>query len=425
MLVALPEIMMDCLTCSREGYLMNKKSVKDIDISEKKVLVRVDFNVPLSSKDPDDEISVTDDTRIKAALPTINYLLDHGAALILCSHLGRPKSSEDKQLTMDPVAQRLSEILDRDVKKMDQVVGASVAEAAMKLEPGQVMLLENTRFHPGEKRNDPDLSRQLAALADVYVDDAFGSAHRAHASTEGVAKAIREKGAPAVAGFLMEKELAALSEAVANPAHPYVAILGGAKISDKIKLIENLLDRADKILIGGGMANTFLKAQGQEIGKSLVEEEALPEAKRLLETAGENLVLPVDVVVAENLSEDSPCHNTPVSEIPADSMALDIGLVTIQHFNSSLQGAKLVVWNGPMGVFEVERFSSGTNALATILAGLAGQGTTVIIGGGDSAAAVAKAGLTQQMSHVSTGGGASLEFLEGKELPGIAVLDDK
>ena len=404
---------------------MNKKTVKDIDLKEKKVLVRVDFNVPLSSKDPEDEISVTDDTRIEAALPTINYLLDQGAAIILCSHLGRPKSSADKQFTMDPVAVRLSEILEQDVMKMDQVVGDSVSEAVMTLQPGQVMLLENTRFHPGEKKNDPELSRQLAALADVYVDDAFGSAHRAHASTDGVAKAIREKGGPAVAGFLMEKELAALSEAVENPAHPYIAILGGAKISDKIKLIEKLLDKADKILIGGGMANTFLKAQGQEIGKSLIEEEALPEAKRLLASAGENLVLPVDVVVAENLSEDSPCNNTPVSEIPADRMALDIGFVTIQHFNSTLQGAKLVVWNGPMGVFEVERFASGTNALATILAGMAGQGTTVIIGGGDSAAAVAKAGLTEQMSHVSTGGGASLEFLEGKELPGIAVLDDK
>ncbi len=404
---------------------MNKKTVKDIDLKDKKVLVRVDFNVPLSSNDPADEISVTDNTRIEAALPTINYLLDQGAALILCSHLGRPKSSEDKQLTMDPVAVRLSEILDQDVMKMDQVVGDSVSEAVMTLQPGQVMLLENTRFHPGEKKNDPELSRQLAALADVYVDDAFGSAHRAHASTEGVAKAIREKGGAAVAGFLMEKELAALSEAVENPAHPYIAILGGAKISDKIKLIEKLLDKADKILIGGGMANTFLKAQGREVGKSLIEEDALPEAKRLLASAGENLVLPVDVVVAENLSEDSLCNNTIVAEIPADKMALDIGFVTIQHFNSSLQGARLVVWNGPMGVFEVDRFASGTNALATILAGLAGQGTTVIIGGGDSAAAVAKAGLTQQMSHVSTGGGASLEFLEGKELPGIAVLDDK
>jgi phosphoglycerate kinase len=404
---------------------MNKKTVKDIDLKGKTVLVRVDFNVPLSSKDPEDEIFVTDDTRINAALPTINYLIDQEAALILCSHLGRPKSPEDKQFRMNPVAARLSEILDRDVQKMDQVVGESVSNAAAALKPGQIMLLENTRFQTGEKKNDPGLSRQLATLADVYVDDAFGSAHRAHASTEGVAQAIREKGGPAVAGFLMEKEIAALSEAVENPTHPYIAILGGAKISDKIKLIEKLLDKADKVLIGGGMANTFLKAQGLEIGNSLVEEGALPEAKRLLDSAGDRLVLPVDVVVAEKISEDSPCNNMPVAEIPADTMALDVGLVTIQHFNSSLQGAKLVVWNGPMGVFEEERFASGTNAMATILAGLAAQGTTVIIGGGDSAAAVAKAGLTGQMSHVSTGGGASLEFLEGKTLPGIAVLDDK
>jgi phosphoglycerate kinase len=408
----------------QEDKFMNKKTVTDIDVKDKKVLVRVDFNVPLSSKDPADDIYVTDDTRIQAALPTINYLLDNGAALILCSHLGRPKSPADLQFAMDPVADRLSEILDLDIIKMDKVVGEAVTGAAAKLEPGQIMLLENTRFESGEKKNDPELSRQLAGLADVYVNDAFGSAHRAHASTEGVAQMMREEGNPAVAGFLMEKELAALSVAVNDPPHPYIAIMGGAKISDKIKLIEHLLQVTDKILIGGGMANTFLKAQDLEVGKSLVEEEAIPEARRLLDTAGDRLILPVDVVVAESLEEDTEAQDVPVNEIPADKMALDVGLVTIQRFNVALQDARLVVWNGPMGVFEVERFAAGTNGLAMLLGGLAKQGTTVIVGGGDSAAAVAKAGLSDQMSHVSTGGGASLEFLEGKTLPGIAALDE-
>ena len=404
---------------------MNKKTITDIDVKNKKVLVRVDFNVPLSSKDPADEIYVTDDTRIRAALPTLNYLLENGAALILCSHLGRPKSPDDRQFAMDPVAARLSDLLGLEVTKLDEVIGDTVTEATGQLEPGQVLLLENTRFLPGEKKNDPDLSRQLAKLGDIYVNDAFGTAHRAHASTEGAARMMREKGGPAVAGFLIEKELAALSTAVNNPPHPYIAIMGGAKISDKIKLIENLLQVTDKILIGGGMANTFLKAQGLEVGKSLVEDEALAEAKRLLATAGDRLVLPVDVVVAESLAENMAAQNVPVNEIPADQMALDIGLVTIQLFNGALQGAKLVVWNGPMGVFEVDRFAAGTNGLAILLSGLAQQGTTVIVGGGDSAAAVAQAGLSEQMSHVSTGGGASLEFLEGKTLPGIAALDDK
>jgi len=404
---------------------MNKKTINDIDVSGKKVLVRVDFNVPLSSKDPADDIVVTDATRIQAAMPTINYLLDNGAALILCSHLGRPKSADDKQFAMDPVAARLGEELGIDVIKMDEIVGPSVSAAVVQLQAGQIMLLENTRFLPGEKKNDPELARQLADLADVYVNDAFGSAHRAHASTEGAAQMMRAKGGPAVAGFLMEKELAALGAAVDNPEHPYIAIMGGAKISDKIKLIEHLLRVTDKILIGGGMANTFFKAQGKEVGKSLVEDEALPEALRLLEMAGDRLVLPVDVIVAASLSEESEAFDVPANEIPADQMALDVGLVTIQHFNSVLQGAKLVVWNGPMGVFEVDRFAAGTNGLAMLLGALAAQGATVIVGGGDSAAAVAKAGLSDQMSHISTGGGASLEFLEGVTLPGIAALDDK
>jgi phosphoglycerate kinase len=326
---------------------------------------------------------------------------------------------------MDPVAASLAKLLGRQVQKLDVVVGPAASQAVAEAKAGDIILLENTRFEPGEKKNDPKLAEQLANLADIYVNDAFGSAHRAHASTEGVAQAMRLKSAPVVAGFLMEKEIAALSKAVDDPARPYVAIMGGAKISDKIKLIDKLLESADTLLIGGGMANTFLKAQGHEIGTSLVQNDALSEAKKLLETAGERLVLPVDVVVADAIDGDLEVSNVPVSAIPDEKMILDIGLVSIQRFNSVLQGANLVVWNGPMGVFEVDKFAAGTNALATLLAGLAMTGTTVIVGGGDSAAAVAKAGLSEKMSHVSTGGGASLEFLEGRTLPGIAALDDK
>ncbi|MAT99311.1 MAG: phosphoglycerate kinase [Anaerolineaceae bacterium] len=404
---------------------MNKKTVRDIDVKGKKVLVRVDFNVPLSSKDPKDDIKVTDDTRIMAALPTLNYLLEHGAALILCSHLGRPSSAADTQFSMAPVADRLSELLGRPVQTADDVVGPNVTAAAAKLEPGDVLVLENTRFHPGEKKNDAELSKQLADLADLYVDDAFGSAHRAHASTEGIAQAIRAKGGAAVAGFLMEKELQALGTAVSNPPHPYVAIMGGAKISDKIKLIENLLDTADKILIGGGMANTFIKAQGHETGTSLVEEDALPEAKRLLEMAEDRLVLPVDFVVADKFEADAAAETVAADSIPADKMALDIGPKSLETFKQALKGAKMVVWNGPMGVFEFPRFAKATNQLADLLAEQVEDGTEVIIGGGDSAAAVTKAGLAEKMSHISTGGGASLELLEGKTLPGIAALDEK
>lgn len=404
---------------------MNKKTVRDIDVNGKKVLVRVDFNVPLSSKDPKDDIQVTDDTRIRAALPTLNYLLENGAALILCSHLGRPSSPADTQFSMAPVAARLSELLGRPVQTADDVVGPNVTAAAAKLQPGEVLVLENTRFHPGEKKNDAELSQQLAALADLYVDDAFGSAHRAHASTEGVAQAIRAKGGAAVAGFLMEKELSALGTAVSNPPHPYVAIMGGAKISDKIKLIENLLNTADKILIGGGMANTFIKAQGHETGTSLVEADALPEAKRLLGMAGNRLVLPVDFVVAGKFEAEAPAETVAADSIPSDKMALDIGPKSLETFKQALNGAKMVVWNGPMGVFEFPRFAKATNQLAQILAKQVESGTEVIIGGGDSAAAVTKAGLADKMSHISTGGGASLELLEGKTLPGIAALDDK
>ncbi len=404
---------------------MNKKTVADIDWMGKKALVRVDFNVPLSSKDPADDIQVTDDTRIQAALPTLNYLLDHGAALILCSHLGRPKSAADRQFAMDPVARKLSEIIGKPVKKLDEVVGPEVQAAVRAMKPGEIILLENTRFDPRETKNDPELSQALADLADVYVNDAFGSAHRAHATTEGVARAMRAKGGAAVAGFLLGKEISALGMAVGSPPHPYVAIMGGAKISDKILVIDNLLQLADAVLIGGGMANTFLKAQGKEIGRSLVEDEALPEAKRLLDLAADRLILPVDVVVAGEFAADAPHQTVPVDEIPADMMALDIGPATIERFVKALTGARLVVWNGPMGVTEMPAFAVGTEGIGLALAGLVASGAEVIIGGGDSAAAVQKLGLAEKMSHVSTGGGASLELLEGKSLPGIAILDEK
>ncbi|MBK8987933.1 MAG: phosphoglycerate kinase [Chloroflexi bacterium] len=402
---------------------MKTKTVKDIHVHGKKVLVRVDFNVPLSSKNPADHITVTDDARIRAALPTLNYLLDQGAALILCSHLGRPSSAADKQYAMNPVADRLSELIGRPVQKMDEVVGPSVTAAVAAMQPGDIIMLENTRFEPGETKNNPELSQKLADLADVFVEDAFGSVHRAHSSTEGAARMIRAKGGPAVAGFLMGKELDALGTAVTDPPHPYVAIMGGAKISDKIKLIENLLKTADKILIGGGMANTFLKAQGHQVGKSLVEEDALPEAQRLLKTAANRIVLPTDVIVAPEFSADAPAELVSVWGIPPDQMALDVGPDTIERFNEELQGARLVVWNGPMGVFEFDRFAEGTNALSKLLAALTSHGVQVVIGGGDSAAAVRKAGLEDKMTHISTGGGASLELLEGKDLPGITVLD--
>lgn len=404
---------------------MNKKTITDIDVNGKRVFARVDFNVPLSSKDPKDNIVVTDDTRIRAALPTINYLLDHGASLILASHLGRPKTADDVQFAMKPVAARLQELIGRPVQYVPAVMNDEVKAAAAALKPGAVLLLENTRFHPGEKKNDPALAADFASLADIYVDDAFGSAHRADASVDGAAYAMRAKGGAAVSGFLMNAEISALGEAVENPPHPYIAIMGGAKISDKIKLIENLLDKADKILIGGGMANTFLKAQGHNMGKSLVEEEALPEAGRLLAMAAERLILPVDVATAAELSNDAPSEIESVAALSPEKMALDIGPATLARFKDELEGARLVIWNGPMGVFELPQFANGTNQLAQMLAAMVDHGAKVIIGGGDSAAAVRKAGLTDRMTHVSTGGGASLELLEGRQLPGVVALDEK
>ncbi len=391
---------------------MNKKTLADIDVSGKRALVRVDFNVPLQ------EGIVGDDRRIRSALPTIEYLLKHNAAVILMSHLGRPKGQMVEALKMNPVAERLSELLDHPVKKLDDCVGQEVEAAVKAMQPGDVILLENTRFHPEEKKNDPAFAAQLAALGEVYVNDAFGSAHRAHASTEGVTHFLR----PAAAGFLMAKELDYLGQALANPAPPFLAILGGAKVSDKIGVIKNLLPKVDGLLIGGGMANTFFAAQGYNTGDSLVEQDALETAKSLLAEAGDKLVLPVDLVLANKFAADAEIRVVSVDEIPNGWMALDIGPASIAHFSNRLAAAKTVIWNGPMGVFEFPRFAEGTFAVAQALAEL--SDATTIIGGGDSAAAVELSGLAEKMSHISTGGGASLEFLEGKTLPGVAALDE-
>ncbi len=405
---------------------MNKKTVRDIDVKGQRVLMRADFNVPLSSQDPNDEITVMDDARIRAALPTIEYLLaQEPDKLILATHVGRPTSAEDRQFSTAPIALTLASLLDRPVIQAQAVVGPEVSAEIAAAPPGSIILLENTRYEPGEKKNDPALAQQMADLADVYVNDAFGTAHRAHASTEGVAQAIRAKGGSAVAGFLIGQELAEMGSAVSDPPHPYIAIMGGAKISDKIQLIDNLLDKADKILIGGGMANTFLRAMGLETGKSLVEEDAVAEAKRLLDVAGDQLVLPVDVIVADEFSAETRGEMRVITRIKPDKMALDIGPGTVELFAAEIDGAALVIWNGPMGVFEFEYFAQGTFGIAHVLAEAVENGTKVIVGGGDSAAAVRQAGLDEKMSHVSTGGGASLELLEGKTLPGIAALDDK
>ncbi len=390
---------------------MKKKTVKDINVTGKRVLVRVDFNVPLA------EGKVADDTRLRAALPTIQYLLDQGAKVILMSHLGRPKGKVVEELRMDPVAERLSELLGRPVRKLDDCVGDEVKAAVAEMRPGDVILLENTRFHPEERKNDPDFAKKLAELADVFVNDAFGTAHRAHASTVGVAQYL-----PAVAGLLMEKELNFLGKALESPERPFVALLGGAKISDKIGVIENLLTRVDALLIGGGMANTFLKAQGYEVGQSLVEDESLGVAKELLERAGEKLALPVDAVVADRFAADAASKAVPVDEVPPDWRILDIGPRTVELFKEKLAEARTVVWNGPLGVFEFPKFAAGTEAIARFLADLE---ATTIIGGGDVVAAVRRAGVADRITHVSTGGGAALEFLEGKELPGVAALLDK
>jgi phosphoglycerate kinase len=390
---------------------VTKKTVRDISVRGKRALVRVDFNVPLENGE------VADDTRLRAALPTIEYLLDQGAAVILMSHLGRPKGKVEDGLRLDPVARRLSQLLGRDVRKLDDCVGPEVARAAKSLKPGEVLLLENLRFHPEEEENDPDFARELASLGDVYVDDAFGTAHRAHASTVGVAAYL-----PAVAGFLMERELEVLGSILAHPRRPFVAILGGAKVSSKIGIIRSLLTKVDLLLVGGGMANTFLKAQGREVGASLAENDRLTIAREILDQAGEKLVLPVDVVVADAFAEDANVRTVGVDRVPAGWRILDIGPRTVGLFEEKLASAATVVWNGPMGVFEFPRFAAGTIALAS---SLAGTKATTVVGGGDSIAALQQAGLADKMTHVSTGGGASLEFLEGKTLPGVAALQDK
>lgn len=388
----------------------NKKTIKDIDLNKKKVLVRVDFNVPL------DEGRVVDDTRIRAALPTIRYLLEQDSRIILCSHLGRPKGQVVAELSLRPVAARLSELLDHKVNFVDDCIGEEVQSAVNALEPGEILLLENTRFHPGEKKNEDEFAAKLASLAEVYVDDAFGSAHRAHASTEGVTHHL-----PAVAGLLMEKELKYLGQVLTDPEHPYIAILGGAKISDKIGVVQSLLNLADELLIGGGMANTFLAAQDYDMQASLVETSVIETAKELLTSAGDRIILPVDLVAASEFSEQAERKVVPIDSIPDGWQALDIGPDTIELFSRKIHGARTVVWNGPLGVFEMEPFAQGTFSIAHAIAD---SGAVSVIGGGDSAAAIHLANLTDKITHVSTGGGASLEFLEGKELPGVAALDD-
>jgi phosphoglycerate kinase len=395
---------------------MDKKTIRDIDLQGKRVLVRVDFNVPL------DGARVNDDTRVQAALPTLKAALDGGASrLVLMSHLGRPKGERKPEFSLAPVAPVLAELLGREVAFAADCVGPEIEEAAEALPGGGVLLLENTRFHPEEKANDPHFAAQLARLGDVYVNDAFGSAHRAHASTEAVARLL-----PAVAGLLMEKEIEYLANALTDPARPFVAILGGAKVSDKIAVIESLLDKADKLLIGGGMANTFFKAQGLAMGDSLVEDDALDTARSLLGKARDRLVLPTEVVIADAFSADANSKTVVIQGgVPDGWQVLDAAPATIDRFGEELSGAKLVVWNGPVGVFEFERFAHGTQSLAELVAKQTEQGAKTIIGGGDSAAAVRAADLTDQMSHISTGGGASLEMLEGKTLPGLAALNDR
>ncbi len=392
-----------------------KKTVKDIDLKGKKVLMRADFNVPLN-----EDGVITDDTRIQAALPTIKYILDQGASLILMSHLGRPKNEPDPKFSLLPVAKRLSEVLGTEVVFNDdgEVVGQVTKDAATALKPGQILLLQNTRFRPEEKKNDPSFAKELASLADVFVEDAFGSSHRAHASTAGVADYL-----PAVSGFLIQKELDFIGGALEDPKRPFVAILGGAKVSDKIGVINNLLEKVDSLIVGGGMAYTFLKAQGYEIGTSLLEEDKIDLAKDLLakaEAKGVKLLLPVDVVVAPEFKADAPATNVKIDAIPADQMGLDIGVETQKLFADTIKDAKTVIWNGPMGVFEFPEFAKGTVAVAKAMAE---SDAVTIIGGGDSAAAVKQLGFEDGMSHISTGGGASLEFMEGKVLPGIDVLE--
>ena len=398
---------------------MNKMTIRDAALEGKRALMRVDFNVPL-----DDSQQITDDTRIAASLPTINALLERGASVILMSHLGRPKGRVNLVYSLRPVAVRLAELLGSDVAFAPDCVGSEVTAMASALKPGEVLLLENLRFHAEEEANDEEFSRQLATLGDVYVNDAFGSAHRAHASTEGVTRFL----SPSLAGLLMEKEIDYLGRAVGNPERPYIAILGGAKISGKIDVISNLLRKVDTLLIGGGMMFTFLKAQGLEIGTSLLEEDKIDLAHEVLaqaETGGKRLLLPVDVIVGKEFSNETETRTVAVSDIPSDMMGLDIGPASIALFADAISAGKTIIWNGPMGVFEMPNFARGTFAVADALVAATKAGAVTVIGGGDSAAAISQAGLEHEVSHVSTGGGASLELLEGKILPGVAALTER
>lgn len=391
--------------------MFNKKTVKDIDVKGKKVLVRVDFNVPLTDG------KVADDTRIQAALPTIKYLLENGATPILCSHLGRPKNGPEDKFSLRPVANFLDGLIDAKVRFAEDCIGEKAKAAVGRLGEGEVLVLENTRFHTGEKKNDPAMAKEMASFADLFVNDAFGTAHRAHASNVGVTEYL-----PSVAGFLLEKEIEYLDQAIEKPKKPFVAILGGAKVSDKINVIKNLLEKADSVLIGGGMANTFFKAQGYPVADSLVEDDVLDTAKELVKAGGQKLRLPVDVVIADDFANEAQSRTMDVGPVPEGWRILDIGPETVKRYSKILAEAGTVVWNGPMGVFEMPNFAKGTFAVADAIA----QSEAIsIIGGGDSASAIKKSGLAEKISHISTGGGASLEMLEGAILPGLAALDDK
>ncbi len=397
---------------------MNKKTIKDIDVKGKKVFVRVDYNVPF-----DENQNITNDTRMVRTLPTINYLLDQGAAVILACHIGRPSEAREPQFSTKHLVAHLSELLKKDVKWAADCVGAEAEAAAKDLKPGEVLLLENLRYHKAEKKNDPEFAKQLASLADVAVDDAFGVSHRGHASNSGIAKYVE-----VVAGFLMEKEIDYIGNALEAPKHPFVAIIGGAKVSDKIGVISNMIDKVDTIIIGGGMAHTFDAAKGLPIGDSLCEPDKYDLARDLLKKAeekGVKVVLPVDLVIADKFDKDANFKTVPVDQVPDGWQALDSGVKTSEEYVKALEGAKTVIWNGPMGVFEFDNFAKGTLAVAKAVAKATEAGAISIVGGGDSVAALKKTGLTDKISHVSTGGGATLEFLEGKEMPGVAAIAEK
>lgn len=394
--------------------MLNKKSIKDFKLKKKRVLIRADFNVPL-----DEKLNITDDTRIRSSIPTIKYALDNGSSVILMSHLGRPKGEVKDKMRLTPVADRLKELLDKEIKKLSDCVGSEVKEAIKGIEPGDIMLLENLRFHKEEEKNDPSFAKELASLGDIFINDAFGTCHRAHASTEGITKYL-----PSGSGFLVEKEIEYFERLLEKPEKPYVAILGGAKVSDKIQVFERLMENVDAILIGGAMAYTFLKSKGIGVGNSKLESDKVDLAKKILESAekkGVKLVLPMDHIVADKVDQGAQTKEVG-QEIPDGWIGLDIGKMTIKKFKEILAGAKIVIWNGPVGFFEIEKFAKGTREIAE---SLAESNATTVIGGGDTAAAISKLGLEEKMSHISTGGGASLEYLEGKTLPGIAALNDK